>query len=58
MEPPVDDAKAPKKDCLLEVVLYYPNPYWQNTDWVKNLIIFFDEIATLVSNLCHFRLQQ
>jgi hypothetical protein len=31
-----------------ELAYYYPNPMWQNGDWIKNLILFFDGIALLV----------
>lgn len=31
-----------------EVAFYYPDPMWRNSDWVKNLILFFDGIALLV----------
>lgn len=33
-----------------EVAFYYPNPMWANSDWIKNLILFFDGIALLVPN--------
>lgn len=50
MEPIVDDAYAPSKKGLPEVAFYYPNPYWQNADWAKNLVLFFDGVATLIPN--------
>lgn len=31
-----------------ELAYYYPNPMWQNGDWIKNLILFFDGVALLV----------
>lgn len=31
-----------------ELAYYYPNPMWQQGDWIKNLILFFDGIALLV----------
>lgn len=31
-----------------ELAFYYPNPVWRKSDWVKNLILFFDGIALLV----------
>jgi hypothetical protein len=31
-----------------ELAYYYPNPMWQQGDWVKNLILFFDGVALLV----------
>ena len=31
-----------------EVAFYYPGQYWRNTDWIKNLILFFDGIAMLI----------
>lgn len=50
MEPVVDDAYAPKTERLPEVAFYYPNPYLQNADWAKNLVLFFDGLATLIPN--------
>lgn len=34
--------------ALPEIAYYYPNPVWHKSDWVKNLILFFDGIALLV----------
>lgn len=31
-----------------ELAFYYPNPMWQNGDWINNLILFFDGVALLV----------
>ena len=31
-----------------DIAFYYPGPYWQNTDWIKNLVLFFDGIAMLI----------
>ena len=31
-----------------EIAFYYPGPMWHASDWVKNLILFFDGIALLV----------
>jgi len=33
---------------FLELAFYYPNPVWRDSDWAKNLILFFDGIALLV----------
>lgn len=35
-------------DQLPKVAYYYPEPYWIDSDWVKNLILFFDGVAVLV----------
>ena len=35
-------------DRVPEVAFYYPGQYWWDTDWVKNLILFFDGIAMLI----------
>jgi len=35
---------------LPEIAFYYPNPYWRDPDWVKNLILFFDGIGMLIPN--------
>lgn len=40
-----DEAKA-----LPEVAFYYPNQYFFNPDWAKNLILFFDGIGMLIPN--------
>ena len=37
-------------DELPELAYYYPEWVWYNSDWVKNLILFFDGIALLVPN--------
>ena len=29
---------------------YYPGQYWDDSDWIKNLILFFDGIAMLIPN--------
>ncbi|MGB1253077.1 MAG: hypothetical protein ACPG8W_20860 [Candidatus Promineifilaceae bacterium] len=31
-----------------EYAFYYPNPYWYDGDWIKNLILFFDGVAMLI----------
>ena len=31
-----------------DVAFYYPGQYWQNADWIKNLILFFDGVAMLI----------
>ena len=36
------------EDQLPELAFYYPNPVWSDSDWVKNLVLFFDGIALLV----------
>jgi len=33
-----------------ELAFYYPNPMWHHSDWIKNLVLFFDGIALLVPN--------
>jgi len=33
---------------LRNLAFYYPNPWWHDADWVKNLILFFDGVALLV----------
>ena len=35
---------------LPEIAFYYPNPYWHDVDWAKNLILFFDGIGMLIPN--------
>jgi hypothetical protein len=43
-------AKEDGEATLPEVAFYYPNPYWRNVDWVKNIILFFDGIGMLIPN--------
>ena len=31
-----------------QLAFYYPNPIWSHSDWLKNLVLFFDGIALLV----------
>lgn len=31
-----------------DLAFYYPGQYWHNSDWIKNLILFFDGIAMLI----------
>ena len=31
-----------------EFAFYYPGQYWQDADWIKNLVCFFDGVAMLV----------
>lgn len=33
---------------LPEIAFYYPNPYWYDPDWARNLILFFDGIGMLI----------
>ena len=35
-------------DELPELAYYYPEWVWHNSDWIKNLILFFDGVALLV----------
>jgi hypothetical protein len=36
--------------ALPEVAFYYPNPYWHDLDWARNMILFFDGIGMLIPN--------
>jgi len=38
----------PEAECLPEIAYYYPNPYWRDVDWAKNILLFFDGIAQLI----------
>jgi hypothetical protein len=38
-----------------EIAYYYPNPIWDQGDWVKNLILFFDGVALLVPDYLMYR---
>jgi hypothetical protein len=38
-----------------DVAYYYPAPYWafEESDWVKSLLLFFDRVACFHENGCH-----
>ena len=39
-----------------DFAFYYPGQRFQNVDWIKNLICFFDGIAMLIpENMPHYR---
>jgi hypothetical protein len=40
-----------------EVAYYYPQPYWRiaEADWLKSLLLFFDQIAILLPRYMHGR---
>jgi len=40
-----------------EIAFYYPNPMWRNSDWIKNLILFFDGIGLLVPEYMKDRIE-
>jgi hypothetical protein len=42
--------KPPEGTELPEIAFYYPNPYWYDVDWARNLILFFDGIGMLIPN--------
>jgi hypothetical protein len=41
-----------------ELAYYYPNPFWQDGDWIKNLVLFFDGVAVLVPEYMRERFEQ
>jgi len=43
-------AKPENEGAPPEIAFYYPNPYWRNVDWAKNIILFFDGIGMLIPN--------
>jgi hypothetical protein len=46
-------------DTLLpEVAFYYPEPFWLDGDWIKNLILFFDGIGLLVPEYMRDRIER
>ena len=42
---------------MTETAYYYPAPYWafRESDWVKSLLLFFDDIAILLPNYMYGR---
>ena len=40
---------------MTETAYYYPAPYWtfKKSDWIKSLLLFFDDIAILLPNYMH-----
>jgi hypothetical protein len=43
---------------LPEIAFYYPNPFWGNGDWIKNLILFFDGVGLLVPDYMKDRVEE
>jgi hypothetical protein len=37
----------PMSELLPEWAFYYPNPVWSQSNWLKNLVLFFDGIMML-----------
>lgn len=44
------DQFSKESKTLPEVAFYYPNSYFFDPDWAKNLILFFDGIGMLIPN--------
>jgi hypothetical protein len=40
---------------LPNVAFYYPGPMWRGSDYIKNLLLFFDGVALLVPDYMHDR---
>ena len=40
-----------------DIAYYYPAPYWghRESDWVKSLLLFFDQVAILLPSYMHGR---
>ena len=36
-----------------DVAFYYPGQYWRYSEWIKNLVLFFDGIAMLIPEHMH-----
>lgn len=49
------DERSSNVPTLPEVAFYYPGPSWHISDWIKNLILFFDGVALLVPEYIHDR---
>lgn len=45
-------------DPLPEVAFYYPEPFWLDGNWIKNLILFFDGIGLLVPEYMRGRIER
>ncbi|MEL6769915.1 MAG: hypothetical protein AAFP18_02490 [Bacteroidota bacterium] len=41
-----------------EIAFYYPNPFWSDGDWIKNLILFFDGVGLLVPDYMRHRIRR
>ena len=41
-----------------ELAYYYPEPFWGDGDWIKNLLLFFDGVAVLVPDYMRERFEQ
>ena len=49
---PGDGTQETRKEEMKEIAYYYPAPYWlaKEGDWIKSLLLFFDEVAILLPN--------
>ena len=43
---------------LPEIAFYYPEPFWGDGDWIKNLILFFDGVGLLVPEYMRDRIDR
>jgi hypothetical protein len=41
-----------------ELAFYYPNPFWYDGNWIKNLVLFFDGVAILVPQYMKNRIDE
>jgi hypothetical protein len=44
--------------ALPEVAFYYPEPFWLDGNWIKNLILFFDGVSLLVPEYMRDRVER
>ena len=44
--------------ALPEVAFYYPEPFWVDGNWIKNLILFFDGVGLLVPEYMRDRIDR
>ncbi len=51
------NAPSSATTTLPEVAFYYPNPFWSNGDWIKNLILFFDGVGLLAPDYMKDRVE-
>jgi hypothetical protein len=54
----IASVSQPGETTLPEVAFYYPEPFWGDGDWIKNLILFFDGIGLLVPEYMRDRIDR
>jgi hypothetical protein len=51
-----EERRVPSSAKLPALAFYYPNPFWYQSNWAKNVLLFFDGIALLLPDYMRGRL--